>query len=151
MQAGRLFTVIGLLVAMTGISPATAQTVDDAAKFFDEVAANGTTQIIPMESGRSYNPNLVFTPGRSATGSCSSRVSSTRQLITIDWSGVIEASAPNSAWITIIGGVKLEAGDGSMMGLPGVFVPTNSAAMDVRLLKAIGIIVKSCAKPSHGF
>jgi len=151
MQAGRLFTVIAVLVALTRISPAMAQTMDDATKFFDEVAANGTTQIVPIESGRSFNPNLMFTPSTSATGSCSSRISDASQVITIDWSQIIEVSAPDSAWITIIGGVKINASGGSMMGMPGAYIPTNSAAMGLRLLKAIDIMVKSCAKPSHGF
>lgn len=153
MQIRWLVTVVALYVAVTVASTATAQTAEDAAKFLDEVSSNGSTELEPWLTSNTYQPAETFMPITSTTSSCSSRFvyRGRGDAIVIDWSKNVEVSAGDTGRITIVGGVYYRYVSGETENRARVIVSSGSKTMGERLLKAIGIIIKSCAKPSHGF
>lgn len=143
---------IGLLVACAAPAAAMAQTADDAGKFFDQTAVNGATKIVyDFFADTSHYTDSAKLPATSTTARCTSRIAVDASVVTIDWSKVVGEKHGDEV-IQLVGGVTYgEVGEPPRVNAtPGLLVKTFSPEMNLRLLKAVGIIIKSCAKPSYG-
>lgn len=151
----RRFAVLGLTVAIGIVGPASAQTIDNAYAFVDQVMLNGATQIYFYGGDKYWMPDGV-------TSNTCRTVFAVRNgypaRYEINWSKVAEvqelSSNPQERGIVIVGGVSSDTTYPSGVrheNLPKLMILTNAAEMTPRLTKAIGVIRQECASASLGF
>jgi len=169
-QASCIAALVAALAA-----PASAQSVEDAGKFFDQVMTNGATKIYRAHSSTTWDSGYHSQPSGSSTSDCSTKIVG-RAIngtsgpyndyyfnASIDWSKAIEAkhffTDPEQSGLILLGGASTTMGEtagsytysGSTGAVPGLLIQTQSTAMDGRVQKAIDILISACAKSSFGF
>jgi hypothetical protein len=154
-----LIGIATLVVVSLHSGPASAQTVENAYTFFDQVMTNNATAI--------ELDGYDQTPVSSVSGQCKSEVRAPRydsyplSRVTIDWVKAVEVTetaTKNPLTLKIIGGVSatLYYEDGSTDyndsgPINALHVITGAESMNVRLTKAMKMIIDACADKSTGF